>query len=224
MISDSISRAACRAPWPGVEGSVIISDGSTSGLYATPCRSLSRSASACVTPSTWTTSVVRYAPANRSDARCRIFPSWKTATPVEPPPTSTRATPSSLSSSVSTAYDAARGSSTRSATRYPARCTLLRRFWAAVDCTVTRYISTSSRVPAHMPPATAAVLREPHARPLGPRLARQIAHALGDHGARLGAAQIEAGHEPAVPRHAPRPPPPVAGTEARRRRTTTCPA
>src|SRR6266700_2102477 len=147
MMSDSISRAACRAPCPGVEGRVIISVGSTSGLYATPCRSFSRSASAWVTPSTWTTSVVTCAPAYLSDARCRIFPSWKMVTPVEPPPTSSSATPSSFSSSVSTAYDAASGSSTRSATRYPARCTLLRRFCAAVDCTVTRYISTSSRVP-----------------------------------------------------------------------------
>src|SRR5207244_1135105 len=67
--------------------------------------------------------------------------------PVGPPPTSARAPPTSCSSSVSTADDAASGSSTRSATRYPARCTALRRFCAAVLCTVTRYISTSSRVP-----------------------------------------------------------------------------
>ena len=147
MMCDSSSRDACRAPWLGVDGRFTISSASTSGPYATPCRSLSRSASACVTPRPCTRSCVTWLPAYRSDARCRIFPSWKIVTPVEPPPTSTRATPNSFSSSVSTAYDAASGSSTRSATRYPARCTALRRFCAAVLCTVTRYISTSSRVP-----------------------------------------------------------------------------
>src|SRR5207245_852330 len=80
-----------------------ISSASTIGPYATPCRSLSRSASACVTPRPCTRSCVTWLPAYRSDARCRIFPSWKIVTPVEPPPTSTSATPNSFSSSVSTA-------------------------------------------------------------------------------------------------------------------------
>ena len=140
-------RAALRAPWPGVDGKSIISDGSTNGSYATPCRSFNRSASACVTLKPCVTSLVTCVPANCTVARCRIFPSWKIDTFVAEPPISTRATPSSRSSSVSTASAAASGSGTRSVTLYPARSTLLRRFCAAVACTLTRYISTSSRIP-----------------------------------------------------------------------------
>src|SRR5438034_1586680 len=93
---------------------------------------------------------------------------------------------------------------------------------------------------AHHAAAHAAVLRQPHAQHLRDRLPRQIAHDLSDHGARLGAPQVEAGHEPAVPRHGlPRPPraprarrpfrspsPPrrPASDACAWRRTTTCPA
>ena len=55
-------------------------------------------------------------PANRTDSTWRSFPSWKIATVVESPPMSTSAQPSSFSSLVSTASDAASGSSTSSPT------------------------------------------------------------------------------------------------------------
>src|ERR1041384_2341459 len=109
MMCASSSRDAVRAPCDGVDGRLIISSALTSGEYAAPWRSLSRSASAWVTLRPWTRSLVTCPPANLSDARCRILPSWKIATPVELPPTSTSATPSSFSSSVRTAYAAARG-------------------------------------------------------------------------------------------------------------------
>src|SRR6266446_5783526 len=68
----------------------------------------------------------------------------------------------------------------------------------------------------------AGVLRKPDAQHFGERQARQLAHHLRDHGARLGAAEIEPGDDLAVPAHAPPAPPsppPVA-----LRRTTTWPA
>jgi hypothetical protein len=69
---------------------------------------------------------------------------------------------------------------------------------------------------AHHAAAHARVLREPDAEDLGERRARQIAHQLGDDGARLGASQVETGDEAALWHHAL---PPRA-----RRRTITCPA
>ena len=75
MMFDNISRATWRGPCPGVDGRSIISDESTSGAYATPCRSLRRSPSVCVTPSTCTRSVVTCVPAYWIEAMCRIFPS-----------------------------------------------------------------------------------------------------------------------------------------------------
>src|SRR6266702_3506612 len=56
---------------------------------------------------------------------------------------------------------------------------------------------------AHHAPAHAGVLREPHPQHLGERQARQVPHHLRDHGARLGAAEIEPGHDLAIPAHAP---------------------
>ena len=68
-------------------------------------------------------SAVTCPPAQSSEPVCRIFPLWKIDTLVEPPPSSTMAQPSSISSGVSTASEAASGSSTNSATWYPARST-----------------------------------------------------------------------------------------------------
>ena len=70
---------------------------------------------------------------------------------------------------------------------------------------------------AHHPAADAAVFGETDAENLRERGARQIAGELRDHGAGLGAAEIEPGHEAAI-RHQTVPP-----TELLRR-TTTCPA
>src|SRR5207253_3440902 len=58
------------------------------------------------------------------------------------------------------------------------------------------------------------------AQHLRERQPRQLAHHLCDHGARLGAAEIEPGYDLAIPAHAPSPPPLAVG----RRRTTTWPA
>src|SRR5216117_1204448 len=66
----------------------------------------------------------------------------------------------------------------------------------------------------------AGVPRKPHPEHLRHRRPREIANHLGDHRARLGAAEVEPGHEPTVPAHAPDPP---AAPRARRR-TTTWPA
>src|SRR5689334_2769793 len=73
----------------------------------------------------------------------------------------------------------------------------------------------------HHPAPQARVLRQPHAQNLRQGRARQVADDLRDHGARLGAAEIEPGHELAVPAHAP-PSPPLLAVSLRR--TTTCPA
>src|SRR5207237_9053647 len=74
---------------------------------------------------------------------------------------------------------------------------------------------------AHHAPAHARVLREPPPQHLGERQPRQVPHHLGDDGARLGAAEIEPGHDLAVPAHAPPSPPPSA---VALRRTITWPA
>jgi hypothetical protein len=57
------------------------------------------------------------------------------------------AQPSSRSSGVSTAREAANGSRTNSPTWNPARSTARRRFCKTLDSTVTRYTSASSREP-----------------------------------------------------------------------------
>src|SRR5438034_2367497 len=62
------SRDAVRAPCPGVDGRLTISPASTSGVYAAPCRSFSRSASDWVTPNPCTRSLVTCEPAYLSDA------------------------------------------------------------------------------------------------------------------------------------------------------------
>ena len=74
---------------------------------------------------------------------------------------------------------------------------------------------------AHHTAAHARVLREPHPQHLGERLARDVPHHLGDHGARLGAAEIEPGHDLPIPAHAPPSPAPSA---VALRRTITWPA
>src|SRR5436309_2768822 len=77
---------------------------------------------------------------------------------------------------------------------------------------------------AHHAAPHARVLREPHAQHFGERQPRQLAHHLRDHGARLGAAEIEPGDDLAVPAHAPPPPPPPPPPAVAFRRTTTWPA
>src|SRR5213080_3856891 len=74
---------------------------------------------------------------------------------------------------------------------------------------------------AHHAPAHARVLREPHPQHLGERHAREVPHDLGDHGARLGAAEIEPGHDLPISGHAPPSPAPSA---VALRRTITWPA
>src|SRR2546426_4980176 len=69
MMCATSSREAVRAPCPGVDGRLTISPASTSGVYAAPCRSFSRSASDCVTPRPCTRSLVTCEPAYLSDAR-----------------------------------------------------------------------------------------------------------------------------------------------------------
>src|SRR4029077_3205793 len=74
--------------------------------------------------------------------------------------------------------------------------------------------------PLSTPPPPArppGVLREPHAEHFRDRQAREIPDDFGDHGARLGAPEVEASHEPPLPRHAP----PLPRSA---RRTTTWPA
>src|SRR5207237_565350 len=60
---------------------------------------------------------------------------------------------------------------------------------------------------AHHTAPHARVFREPHAQHFRERQPRQLAHHLCDHGARLGAAEIEPGYDLAIPAHAPSPPP-----------------
>ena len=83
-------------------------------------------------------SAVTWPPAQSSDPVCRIFPLWKIDTLVDPPPSSTTAQPSSISSGVSTASEAASGSRTNSWTWYPARSTHFFRFCRTLESTVTR--------------------------------------------------------------------------------------
>src|SRR6266853_86656 len=72
---------------------------------------------------------------------------------------------------------------------------------------------------AHHAAPHARVLREPDTQHFGERQSRQLAHHLRDHGARLGAAEIEPGHDLTIPAHAASPPPLAVA----RRRTTTWP-
>ena len=71
------------------------------------------------------TSLVIILPPKGITAVCLIIPFLKMATSVVPPPISTKHTPASNSSGVSTASEEDKGSSIRSATFKPARSTLL---------------------------------------------------------------------------------------------------
>ena len=94
-------------------------------------------------------SLVTWSPAIGITAVWRIAPLQNTAMSVVPPPTSTRQTPSSLSSSVSTAKLEASCSSTTSSTISPQRCTHLMMFCAALSAPVTMCTLASSRTPRH---------------------------------------------------------------------------
>src|SRR5207247_1126423 len=162
-----------------------------------PCRSFNRSASACVTPNPATRSLVTCVPAYLSDARCRIFPSWKIATPVNHPPPPRRSARRDVLS-----RDAA-GHHVDLDARHALGVAHRRNDRSA------RLVDVAHHTAPH-----ARVLREPHAQHFGERQPRQLAHHLRDHGARLGATRIEPGPDLTIPAHAPSPPPPPV---ARRR-------
>ena len=94
-------------------------------------------------------SFVTCAPAIGMTAVCRIAPPPKSARSVVPPPMSTRQTPRSFSSSMSTAWLEASCSRTMSSTSRPQRCTHLTMFWAALAAPVTMCTWDSSRTPRH---------------------------------------------------------------------------
>jgi hypothetical protein len=92
-------------------------------------------------------SLVRLCPPSAMTAVCTMDPFWKMAMSVVPPPMSTRHTPSSFSSSVSTASLEASGCSTMSATLRPPRLAHLTMFCALVTAPVTMCTRASSRAP-----------------------------------------------------------------------------
>src|SRR5262245_59998682 len=92
-------------------------------------------------------SLVTWSPATGITAVWRIAPPEKTAMSVVPPPTSTRQTPSSFSSSVSTANEDASCSSTMSSTTRPQRSTHFTMFCAALSAPVTMCTRASRRTP-----------------------------------------------------------------------------
>src|SRR6185503_8863658 len=92
-------------------------------------------------------SFVTWSPATGITAVCRIAPPENTAMSVVPPPTSTRQTPSSFSSSVRTANADASCSSTMSSTSRSQRWTHLTMFWAALSAPVTMCTRASRRTP-----------------------------------------------------------------------------
>ena len=100
-----------RSPMPGTS---IISFASASCCSATPWRVLIASASAVGVRSAIAMSLVIWSPAIGITAVCRIAPCVKIARSVVPPPMSTRQTPRSRSSSVSTARADAIGCRIRS--------------------------------------------------------------------------------------------------------------
>src|SRR5439155_808960 len=167
MMCDSSSRDACRAPWLGVDGRLIISDASTSGRYAMPCRSSTPSPPPSAPPTPPTRSPVTSVPRNLTAARSRIFPSWKFATPV---------------------------ARHRHHPRRSARRDVLSRDAAGhhVDLDARHALGVAHRRNdrsarlvdvAHHTAPHARVLREPHAQHFGERQPRQLAHYLRDHGA-----------------------------------------
>ena len=91
-------------------------------------------------------SLLTWSPATGITAVWRMAPLVNTAMSVVPPPMSTRQTPSSRSSSVSTAIAEASGCSTRSATSSPQRRTHLMMFCAADTAPVTMCTFTSRRI------------------------------------------------------------------------------
>src|SRR5215472_2024173 len=92
-------------------------------------------------------SLVTWSPAIGITAVCRIAPLANTARSVVPPPISTRHTPSSFSSSVSTAKLEASCSSTTSSTASPQRWMHFSMFCAAESAPVTMCTLASSRTP-----------------------------------------------------------------------------
>ena len=106
-----------------------------------------RSASWVGVRSPTATSLVRWLPPSASTAVWRMAPLAKMAMSVVPPPTSTRQTPSSFSSSESVASELASGCSTMSATLRPVRCAHFTMFWAEETAPVTMRALASSRTP-----------------------------------------------------------------------------
>src|SRR5215831_825528 len=92
-------------------------------------------------------SLVTWSPAIGMTAVWRIAPLANTARSVVPPPMSTRHTPSSFSSSVSTAKLEASCSSTTSSTASPQRWMHFSMFWAAESAPVTMCTLASRRTP-----------------------------------------------------------------------------
>ena len=92
-------------------------------------------------------SFVTCEPAIGMTAVCRIAPPPKRAMSVVPPPMSTRQTPRSFSSSISTAWLEASCSSTMSSTSRPQRCTHLTMFWEALAAPVTMCTWDTRRTP-----------------------------------------------------------------------------
>src|SRR5882762_991626 len=147
ITSASVWRESIRGGRSPTPATSIIWPASASCLSAQPWRTLSSSASAVGVRSAIAMSLVIWSPAIGTTAVWRIAPSRNTAMSLVPPPTSTRHTPSSFSSSVSTASEDASGCKIRSFTSSPQRRTHLTMFCAAETAPVTMCTLTSSRTP-----------------------------------------------------------------------------
>ncbi len=128
-------------------GTSIIWFGSASWRSATPWRVLMFSASPVGVRSAMAMSLVIWSPAIGTTAVWRMAPWVKIATSVVPPPTSSRQTPRSFSSSSRTARAEASGCRIRSLTSRPQRRTHLMMFCAAATAPVTMCTFTSRRTP-----------------------------------------------------------------------------
>src|SRR5713101_7793878 len=147
MTSASVWRESIRGGRSPTPATSTIWPASASCLSAQPWRTLSSSASAVGVRSAIAMSLVIWSPAIGTTAVWRIAPSRNTAMSLVPPPMSTRHTPSSFSSSVSTASEDASGCRIRSFTSSPQRRTHLTMFCAAETAPVTMCTLTSSRTP-----------------------------------------------------------------------------
>src|SRR5882672_3846835 len=147
MTSARVWRESIRGGRSPTPATSIIWPDSASCRRAQPWRTLSSSASAVGVRSAMAMSLVIWSPAIGTTAVWRIAPSRNTAMSLVPPPMSTRHTPSSFSSSVSTASEEASGCRIRSFTSRPQRRTHFTMFCAADTAPVTMCTFTSSRTP-----------------------------------------------------------------------------